>query len=75
MSDQYVPALRQRFLEDMRIKGLQPKTQTLYLRGMSDFTLFPGHAPDRRVRSSEIARGVRQRCCPKTALFHPYTQA
>ena len=26
MTDQYVPALRQRFLEDMRIKGLQPKT-------------------------------------------------
>ena len=25
MTDQYVPALRQRFLEDMRIKGLQPK--------------------------------------------------
>ncbi len=28
MTDQYVPALRQRFLEDVRIKGLQPKTQT-----------------------------------------------
>ena len=26
MSDQYVPALRQRFLEDMQIKGLQPKS-------------------------------------------------
>jgi len=34
MSDQYVPALRQRFVEDMRIKGLQPKTQTMYLRAM-----------------------------------------
>ena len=29
MTDQDVAALRQRFLEDMRIKGLQPKTQTL----------------------------------------------
>ena len=46
MSDQYVPALRQRFLEDMQIKGLQPKTQTMYLRGMRDFTWFLGHAPD-----------------------------
>jgi len=26
MTDQYVPALRRRFLEDMRIKGLLPKT-------------------------------------------------
>jgi site-specific recombinase XerD len=46
MSDQYVPALRQRFLEDMQIKGLQPKTQTMYLRGMRDFTRFLEHAPD-----------------------------
>ena len=42
MTDQYVPALRQRFLEDMQIKGLQPKTQTMYLRGMRDFTRFLG---------------------------------
>ncbi len=43
MTDQYVPRLRQRFLEDMRIKGLQAKTQTMYLR---EFTRFLGHAPD-----------------------------
>ena len=42
MSDQYVPALRQRFIEDMQTKGLQPKTQTMYLRGMQDFTRFLG---------------------------------
>ena len=30
MSEQYVPPLR-RVVEDMRIKGLQPKTQTMYL--------------------------------------------
>ncbi len=46
MTDQYVPKLRQRFVEDMRIKGLQPKTQTMYLRAMRDFTQFLGHAPD-----------------------------
>lgn len=46
MTDQYVPALRQRFLEDMQIKGLQPKTQTMYLRGMRDFTRFLGRSPD-----------------------------
>lgn len=46
MSDQYVPALRQRFLEDMQIKGLQAKTLTMYLLGMRDFTRFLGHAPD-----------------------------
>ncbi|MEM8730105.1 MAG: phage integrase N-terminal SAM-like domain-containing protein [Pseudomonadota bacterium] len=46
MSDQCVPALRKRCLEDMRIKGLLPKTQTMYLRAMCEFTRFPGHAPD-----------------------------
>ncbi len=46
MSDQYVPALRRRFLEDMHIKGLQPKTQTMYLRAMREFTRFLGHSPD-----------------------------
>lgn len=46
MTDQYVSALRQRFLEDMQIKGLQSKTQTMYLRAMRDFTRFLGHSPD-----------------------------
>ena len=46
MADRHVPALRQRFLEDMRIKGLQPKTQTMYLRAMREFTRYLGHSPD-----------------------------
>lgn len=46
MSDQYVPALPRRFLEDMQIRGRQEKTLTMYLRGMRDFTRFLAHAPD-----------------------------
>ena len=46
MTDQYVPALRRRFLEDMQIKGLLPKTQTMYLRVMREFTRFLGRSPD-----------------------------
>jgi len=46
MSEQHIPPLRRRFLEDMRIKGLQPKTQTMYLRAMRDFTGFLVHSPD-----------------------------
>lgn len=46
MSEQHIPPLRRRFIEDMRIKGLQPKTQTMYLRAMRDFTGFLGHSPD-----------------------------
>ncbi|UWQ19698.1 phage integrase N-terminal SAM-like domain-containing protein [Jannaschia sp. M317] len=46
MPDQHVFALRRRFLENIRIKGLQPKTQTMYLRVMRDFTRFLGRSPD-----------------------------
>jgi integrase len=46
MTDQPMPALRRRFLDDMRIKGLLPKTQTMYLRAMREFTRFLGHSPD-----------------------------
>jgi hypothetical protein len=57
MADQYVPALRQRFLEDMRIKGLLPKTQTTYLRTMRGFTWFLGHSPNTaRAVSSKSAK-------------------
>lgn len=37
MSEQHIQPLRRRFLEDMRIKGLQPKSQAMYLRAMRDF--------------------------------------
>ncbi len=46
MSEQSIPDIRQRFLEDMRIKGLQPKTQTMYLSAMRDFIRFLGRSPD-----------------------------
>lgn len=47
MPDHSIPAIRQRFLEDMRAKGLSPKTQTMYLRAMRDFTRFIGRSPDK----------------------------
>mmetsp|Transcript_23859 Transcript_23859/g.43194 ORF Transcript_23859/g.43194 Transcript_23859/m.43194 type:complete len:117 (+) Transcript_23859:311-661(+) len=50
MSDQYVPALRRRFPDDMRIRGLRPKTQTMYRRAMREFTRFRGHSPDTAPR-------------------------
>ncbi len=46
MSDRHVPALRRWFLENMRIEGLQPKTQTMVLRATRNFTRFPGRSPD-----------------------------
>ncbi len=46
MPDQSIPAIRQHFLEDMRVKGLSPKTQAKYLRAMRNFTRFIGRSPD-----------------------------
>ena len=37
MTDQPIPALGRRFLDDMRIKGLPPTTQTMCLRAMREF--------------------------------------
>lgn len=46
MSSEHVPALRQRFLDDMRIKGLRPITQKMYLRSVREFARFLGRPPD-----------------------------
>lgn len=74
MSDRYAPKPRQRFVEDMWIKGLQPKTQTIYLQAMRDFIRFRGHAPDRAIPEEFQAfqldmkrRGVGARIRPRSA--------
>lgn len=41
-----VSPLRQRMLEDMRMRKLTPKTQTAYIRAVRRFTRFLGRAPD-----------------------------
>jgi len=39
--------LRQRMIEDMRIRKLEPKTQSGYIRAVRDFTVWFGRSPDR----------------------------
>ena len=58
MTDQYVPKLRQRFLEDMRIKGLQPKTQTMYLRAMREFDPINNNPDPADVLSTPVDKVV-----------------
>ena len=45
-SSQAVSPLRQRMIEDMRMRKLAPKTQTAYIRAVRRFTGFLGRAPD-----------------------------
>jgi len=41
-----VSPLRQRMVEDMRMRTLAPKTQTAYIRAVRKFAKFLGHSPD-----------------------------
>lgn len=44
---QTISPLRQRMVEDMRMRKLAPKTQTAYIRAVRKFSSFLGHSPDR----------------------------
>ena len=46
-SSKSVSPLRQRMIDDMTMRKLQPKTQAGYLRSVKDFTRFFGRSPDR----------------------------
>jgi integrase/recombinase XerD len=42
-----ISPLRQRMIEDMRIRKLEPKTQSGYIRAVRHFTIWFGRSPDR----------------------------
>jgi len=46
-STQSISPLRQRMIDDMRLRKLSPKTQTGYIRAVKRFAGFLGHSPDR----------------------------
>ncbi|NHZ69737.1 MAG: tyrosine-type recombinase/integrase, partial [Thermotogales bacterium] len=41
-----VSPLRQRMIEDMRLRKLSPQTQTAYIRAVKNLTCFLGQSPD-----------------------------
>ncbi|MCP4286994.1 MAG: integrase, partial [Gammaproteobacteria bacterium] len=45
MTEERISPLRQRMIEDMRIKGLGEKAQKAHIRAIKDFTAFLGRAP------------------------------
>jgi integrase/recombinase XerD len=45
-SKQAVSPLRQRMIDDMRMRKLSPKTQTHYLRSVRQFAAYLGRSPD-----------------------------
>ena len=47
--------LRQRMLEDMRLRKVSPKTQTAYVRVVANFTRFFGRSPD-KAKAEDLRR-------------------
>jgi hypothetical protein len=45
--------LRQRMIDDMRMRQLSPKTQATYLRIVREFARFLGRSPDTPSRTCE----------------------
>ena len=41
-----ISALRQRMIDDMRMRKLSPKTQSHYIRAVRQFAGFLGRSPD-----------------------------
>lgn len=41
-----ISPLRQRMIDDMRMRKLSPKTQSAYIRAVRNFTKYLGRSPD-----------------------------
>ena len=46
MTQEKVSPLRERMMEDMRIRGMGDKSQKAHIRALKDFTVFLGRSPD-----------------------------
>lgn len=62
---QSISPLRQRMIDDMSMRKLNPKTQSSYIRAVKNFTRFFGHSPDqataedlRRFQLDMTTRGI-----------------
>jgi len=59
-STQGISPLRQRMIEDMRMRKLSTKTQSAYIRAVRHFARFLGHSPD--TASAEDLRRYQLHC-------------
>ena len=66
-SPRKVSPLRQRMIEEMRMRQLAPKTRDAYIRAVLHFTRFLGRSPDTataedlRRYQGEVVAGTRKR--------------
>ena len=50
MTDERTTPLRERMIEDMRIRGMGEKSQKAHIRAIKDFASFLGRSPDTAMR-------------------------
>ena len=56
-----ISPLRQRMIEDMRLRKLGEKTQSGYIRGVKNFTRYLGRSPDTAAAECRVSpRGTRR---------------
>jgi hypothetical protein len=66
MAQERMSPLRQRMIEDMRIKGMGYKAQKAHVRALKDFTTFLDRSPDTAtpddLRAYQLHMGTYKRC-------------
>ena len=72
-STQTITPLRQRMLDDMRMRKLSPKTQSSYIRVVKRFAGFLGRSPDaagidKRVSMHTLRHNPEYRIMPSNCL-------
>ena len=69
MTEERTTPLRQRMIEDMRIRGMGEKTQQAHIRDVKDFAGFLGRSPDTAtpddLRAYQLAHDERRRVAPR----------
>jgi integrase/recombinase XerD len=75
-STQGTSVLRQRMIEDMRMRKLSPKTQATYIRSVRQLSVYPGRSPDTAtvedLRNYQLHLGACRNLKHQTALSVAY---
>jgi len=58
MKEKKTSPLRERMIEDMRIRGMSPKTQQGHIRAVEYFAEFIGRSPDAGFSNSRTSISV-----------------
>ena len=70
MTEDKITPLRERMLEDMRIRGMGDKAQKSHIRAIKDFAKFLKRSPDTATAEELRAYQLHMDFVPITGQFH-----